>query len=299
MMRWLQVAVAIGILGPVVGFRGEPEPGVAPPPRPAGLNIRPGYTTVPLHRGSFTGWLYVEVQINGKAARLLLDTGAPMCVLHVQSAERFGYAPTGPAIPFALNGGAAAEFRQMVRPKLTVGSLTDPAVGFQLMSAPILGPAFVSDGLPCDGLLGASFLHAYAAVVDYPAGLLHLRDPLDVESDLQGRWVCVGREVGGEALGKNQYSQYRLQVRGSVLTITVQGREFPFRIGIDPSARPKRMDLVEKDDFTVPMIYRLEEGRLVIAAALFEPRGRVGSRPVEFRSKAGSPISVMTFEKGP
>lgn len=298
MTRWIGVVTAVVIVGPLMSPRGDGgKPVVAPPPRQAGLNIRPGYTVVPLRRGPLTDWWYVDARINGKPARLMVDTGAPMCVLHAQSAARFGYTPTGSSQPFLLNGGGAAEFRQAVRVKLSVGVIAAAAVRFQILSAPTLVPVFDSDGQPpCDGLLGAEFLHAHAAVIDYPAGLLHLRDPIDIENGLQGRWLCVTRETGG-ITAPEQAPPTHFQIRGSVATFEVHGKEFRYRLWLDPSGLSKRLDLVDEDDFALPMIYRVEGGQLTIAGALFQPRIRVGQRPTEFRSMAGGAVSVLTFEK--
>lgn len=168
------------------------------------------------------------------------------------------------------------------------------------MSARSLRPTYEGDGrAACDGILGASFLHAYGAVIDYPAGLLHFRDPLVAEHTLQGRWRCVAREQDGAAVPMEKEVQVRLQIRGEVATFEVSGKGFRYRIGLDPSTTPKRMDLVDADDYPLPMIYNVVDDRLTVAAALFEPRTRVGSRPTEFRSTKNGAVSVLTFEKEP
>jgi uncharacterized protein (TIGR03067 family) len=299
MIRWIGIVTTTSIVGLLASLRTDGvQPVVAPPPRPAGLNIRPGYVVVPLHRGPLTDWWYVDGQINGKAARLMVDTGAPMCVLHAHAAPKFGHQPAGPAQPFQLNGGGRAEFRQAVRAKLTVGTVSADAVRLQILSAPTLAPSFEGDGPPpCDGLLGAEFLHAHAAVVDYPAGLLHLRDPIDAEHGIQGRWVCVAREFDGVAK-KEGDSPTRLQIRGSVATVEISGKKFQYRLWLDASCSPKRLDLVDGDDVVLPMIYRVEGGRITIAATLIQQHPtRVGQRPTKFRTAAGDAITVLTFEK--
>lgn len=300
MTRWIGIVTAAALIGPLARPRDyEAKPSVAPSPRPAGLNIRPGYSVVPLHRGPGTGWWYIDAQINGKSTRLLLDTGAPMCVIYTHKAGRFGYTPAGPAQPFELVGGGKAEFRQAVRARLTAGPVAADAVRFQILSTQELGPEFTHDGLlSCDGLLGAEFLHAHAAVIDYPAGLLHLRDPIDAEYGFQGRWVCVARETDGTTK-REKYPPLRLRIRGSAATFEIGGKKFEYRLWLDPSYSPKRLDLVDEDGFAVPMIYRVEDGRLTVAAALFQPRNRVGKRPAEFRSTAGGAVTVLTFQKEP
>ena len=298
MTRWICVATATVTIGLLAGLRTDGvQPPVAPPPRPAGLNIRPGYTVVPLKRGPITDWWYVDAEINGKKARLMLDTGAPMCILHSHASARFGFPPAGPAHPFKVNGGGQAEFRQAFRTKMSVGPISSDTVRFQIMSAPTLIPSFEIDGTtPCDGLLGAEFLHAHAAVVDYPAGLLHLRDPIAAEHQLQGKWVCVARETAGTTKPEHDPPTH-LHISGSAVKFELGKQEFKYRLWLDPSCLPKRLDLLDADDFALPMIYRIENGTLTIAAALFQPRYRVGQRPTEFHTTAESAITILTFKK--
>jgi uncharacterized protein (TIGR03067 family) len=91
----------------------------------------------------------------------------------------------------------------------------------------------------------------------------------------------------------------RLRVGDGEAVFDIRDGEFRYRLGVDPSCSPKRMDLVDTDDYALPMIYKVEGRRLVIAASLFEPRDRVAPRPTEFRSKAGGTVNVLTFEKEP
>ncbi len=68
----------------------------------------------------------VTVLINGKPARMVLDTGADQTVLSVEAAARLGLKAADGAVPGA---GAAAQFTAAATriPELTVGGASGPA----------------------------------------------------------------------------------------------------------------------------------------------------------------------------
>ena len=103
-------------------------------------------------------YFLVDVMVNGKPAKFVVDSGAGLTVLNPDAAERLGIKD---GIPIKANGaGSKAVDAKLVRFKtLSMGGVevtNDQAVVLELPEI-----------LQCDGLIGYSFLRHFATTFDY------------------------------------------------------------------------------------------------------------------------------------
>jgi uncharacterized protein (TIGR03067 family) len=275
---------------------------------PKGVEARPsavataleaeGYVSIPLHRGKKTNWWYVNVLIEEQPMRLMVDSGASTSVLDRTAAARINIMASGKARTNKLLDNAPAfEHFQKAWPKMAVGSLDVPAspISVAKMHGFTMSTALDGDTM-CDGLLGASFLHAYSAVLDYSAGRLYLLDPLKKEADLQGVWACTSFDDGREVRTDGGVRELRLTIRDGTATIAGGRFDHEFRIALDPSASPKRISLIHTKSGEVHGIYKLDGGRLTLAGPFFTASKR-DYPPADFRSTVDGDVTVVTFEK--
>jgi hypothetical protein len=122
---------------------------------------------LPMHRDR-TGQLSVSLTINGRSARLLVDTGANLSTMDIGRVRAFipdgkvlkSAAPGAPPqvdLPVTYNGQPIGE------EQFTLVDLRFINVGAERMGTP-----------PFDGRLGASFFERYHAVIDFPAMTIRL-----------------------------------------------------------------------------------------------------------------------------
>jgi hypothetical protein len=122
----------------------------------------------------------VEAEVKGERLLLLLDSGTARFALDRPTAERLG--PTleqGQAKAVGLGAaGVAAPAARL--PSLRLGPFAPgPVTALALDLAPVNQSRARAGGRPVDGMLGADFLDAHRAVIDYPHRRLYLkaRDP--------------------------------------------------------------------------------------------------------------------------
>lgn len=125
---------------------------------------------IPMHRDK-TGQLSVSMTINGKPARLLVDTGANVSTLDRARGEAYfpgtlDPAPSAPGAPPQVDLPVGAGSLAIGNERFTVLNLSFINVGAARMGTP-----------PFDGQLGASFFQQYHAVIDFPAMILKLDVP--------------------------------------------------------------------------------------------------------------------------
>jgi predicted aspartyl protease len=146
-------------------------------PWPLASLPRHGWVEVPLVSAG-TGLLTVEAEVQGQKVLLLLDSGAATLALDRQVAERLGLRlEQGQAKAVGLGAvGVAAPSTRL--PSLKVGPFaSDPVVAVVLDLAPVNKSRERTGGRPVDGVLGADFLDAHGAVIDYPHRRLYLKAP--------------------------------------------------------------------------------------------------------------------------
>lgn len=134
------------------------------------------YQALPLTR-SRQNHLLVGVEINGKPATLVVDTGAPLSALAIDRAKHFGVASVGPksSIPARLNVNGVFNSIAIAR-NMRLGALNlveEPLVLINLAD----GPRSHYDR-ESDGILGTDVFTPLNAVLDYDRMLLFLKiDP--------------------------------------------------------------------------------------------------------------------------
>jgi len=125
-----------------------------------------GASTV--HTDVVGGYLFVDAKINGKPARLVVDSGAGMNALNPEAAKRLGV--TGGTAIDATGAGST-------KVKATISTLKRLEVG----SASVENESVIVVPLPkelrCDGLVGYGFLHHFVVGVDYQAGTISFDAP--------------------------------------------------------------------------------------------------------------------------
>jgi len=132
---------------------------------PAPGNARGEETLVTLHRAR-GNWI-AQVRLNdSRTARLVVDTGASLCVVSPELAADLGVRP-GPRaemVPMQVVGGVTAG------PRVTLASMRVGDAEVENVAAVIhsIGPGI-------DGLLGNSFLGRFTVTVDPDRGVLVLR----------------------------------------------------------------------------------------------------------------------------
>jgi len=134
--------------------------------------------------GGSSGWLpfnadepriaIVDVEINGTAARALLDSGAQSSVVDRGLAQRLALpvSPIAPVLAFGVSG--APQVGRSAALDLQVGALRLEGLrAAQLELAPIAA----ASGRPFDLIIGQDVLRAVIADVDFPGGRLAFHAP--------------------------------------------------------------------------------------------------------------------------
>lgn len=116
--------------------------------------------------------LFVDVQIEGKKARLLLDTGAMATIIKTASVEKFGLQmKAANAQAGGVGGGAQIKGRVDVE-KLELGGDNAGAQTFYVMDLNHMPQNYAAK---MDGILGGDFFKSKKALFDYAGGLLWLK----------------------------------------------------------------------------------------------------------------------------
>ncbi len=133
-----------------------------------------GFAGVPL-RELMTGHHLVDVELNGRKATFVLDTGANKSVLHAGYAEQLGIGE-GTAVPGAAIGlGGAMKARQVRIERMEIASI--PIRQSRVMTADLsqltnlLGPL---SGDTIYGLIGQDVMKEHRAVIDVSRPILYL-----------------------------------------------------------------------------------------------------------------------------
>jgi predicted aspartyl protease len=135
-----------------------------------------GFMATPLRRLP-TGHHVVAGTLNGKAATLVLDTGANMSVVHSSYAEQFGLAPQrGVRGAAAGLGGGGNASRSSVE-ALRLGSVDIGQEHVMLADlSHVEAPLARLSGTPIHGIIGQDVMRDHGAVIDVARGMLYLRE---------------------------------------------------------------------------------------------------------------------------
>ena len=117
---------------------------------------------------------------------------------------------------------------------------------------------------------------------------------------LQGDWVCIMEELGGQPYTKEKVKEMnkRMNVdKNSMIIKRVSGGKFATYEGkfeLDPTTKPKKFDFIGKvDGSNVEMkgIYELTENEFKVMYALR------GLRPKEFKTVKGEPGIYVQYKR--
>lgn len=139
----------------------------------------PGYASVPLRRSS-QNELLIDVQINGKPAVFLVDTGAPHVGIEQARTASLGVEPAGGNGPLPPTVNANGQIHRVaVISSLQVGGITLERVPAVLLDiAAVAVPGRPASAKTADGILGLDALTVLNAVVDCSKPALLIRsDP--------------------------------------------------------------------------------------------------------------------------
>jgi hypothetical protein len=112
-----------------------------------------------------------SVQVNGRQAYFMLDTGAPNLIIDPKFAKELGLTMTG-GFNGTFAGGRRANVRDVLVPSFRIGSVT--LHNLQSSALPTRPIPFFGDKR-VDGIIGTIFLSQFLATVDYPNRRLVLR----------------------------------------------------------------------------------------------------------------------------
>jgi hypothetical protein len=112
-----------------------------------------------------------SVQVNGRQAYFMLDTGAPNLIVDPDFAKELGLKMTG-GFNGTFAGGKHATVRDVLVPTFRIGSVTLHNV--QCSALPTRPIPFFGDKR-VDGIIGTIFLSQFLSTIDYPNARLVLR----------------------------------------------------------------------------------------------------------------------------
>ena len=134
-----------------------------------------GFVAVPLTVNA-VGHFELAAEVNGRPARLLLDTGASHTVFATPSAARLGLSTT--PSPERAGGVGASDHatESTVVDELRLGAVRLRAVAAWTFDLGHVNQALVArGGAPIDGAVGGDVLRPAEAVIDYARATLYLR----------------------------------------------------------------------------------------------------------------------------
>jgi uncharacterized protein (TIGR03067 family) len=113
---------------------------------------------------------------------------------------------------------------------------------------------------------------------------------------LQGTWKMVSLTIDGEG-ATERVSSSKLVVAGDRFTPTVDGQAIPCTFTLDPSAKPKAIDLTytsgDLKGRTVKGIYKFDGDTFVMCRTLRPD----DDRPEHFSSESGSKLVLVIWER--
>lgn len=123
-------------------------------------------------------------------------------------------------------------------------------------------------------------------------------DPIKQELDkLQGTWVIVANTQEGKEAPESLRESKRYTIKGDHYSVFFKGAEKPlleFRIKLDPTSKPKTIDIIglKTDAVLLAGLYELDGDTLKICV----PVGS-GDRPKAFKSEAGSKSGIIVYKR--
>jgi uncharacterized protein (TIGR03067 family) len=113
---------------------------------------------------------------------------------------------------------------------------------------------------------------------------------------IQGTWLPATAELGGKPFPDQVRKTIKLVVKGDRYTVTVGKEVDQGNVKLNPSAKPKEMDIIGTDGpnkgKTILAIYQRDGDTLRIC---YDLGGK--NRPTEFKTKAGTQLFLVTYKR--
>ena len=114
---------------------------------------------------------------------------------------------------------------------------------------------------------------------------------------LQGTWYMAALEVEGQQVAEEKLQSATLTIKGDKYTVTVKDTSYETVIALDPSKKPKAIDMVFTDgpnkDKIHRGIYELDGDTFKLCRA----REPDDERPTEFASQPKSGVFVVVWKR--
>ncbi len=133
-----------------------------------------GYVSVPLRRTPL-GHLELDATVNGKPARLLVDTGASGTVIDKTSAERFAIQCHDDPVQ-AVGCGFAAPAEKAILDELRLADLEIDDLDVSVVDLSQINAGLEqAKAQPIDGIIGSNIMIERNGIIEYASDTLHLR----------------------------------------------------------------------------------------------------------------------------
>lgn len=133
------------------------------------------YQRVPLMRNG-VGHFETPGMLNGRAVRVLIDTGAANTVIRLPLAQELGLEMQAVATKGGGAGGVNLDVFQVQGVDLRLGEVVPRLANCFAMDLSHVNTAFAQKGMPpVDVILGVEVFEAQAAIIDYGSASLFLR----------------------------------------------------------------------------------------------------------------------------
>jgi uncharacterized protein (TIGR03067 family) len=113
---------------------------------------------------------------------------------------------------------------------------------------------------------------------------------------IQGTWLASAAEIGGKLFPDEVRKSIKLTLKDGKYTVTLGNSRDQGTIKLDPSAKPKALDITGTDGpnkgRTILAIYALNGDTLTIC---YDLSGK--SRPTEFKTTEGSQLLLVTYQR--
>ncbi len=156
------------------------ETGAAAPPTVAQALCALGYSSIPL-RTLPSGHHVVEVNLNGRPATFVVDSGAGRTVIHQPYTSGFGLQAGGGPVGTAIGAGGSTAVSRVGINDLTIASTRTALTGiFALDLSHVVKALEPIVGSPVHGVIGQDVMQAQHAIIDVQQARLYL-NPLPGE----------------------------------------------------------------------------------------------------------------------
>jgi uncharacterized protein (TIGR03067 family) len=114
------------------------------------------------------------------------------------------------------------------------------------------------------------------------------------EDVIQGTWTVVLKEMGGKKTPGADLKALKVTIKDGKLTVDDGKKKGTVAYKLDPSKKPKAIDLTRDDEkMATPAIYELDGDTLKLCWSEKDP----DHRPTEFASGDGSGQTVMVLKR--